>query len=121
MKNVIFNNSFGALNSANQKFSEDGLVSLWNLNENSGTIVYDSEDGNDGTIYGASWTEGVSGSALKFDGKNDYVIVPDADNLDITQSLSIMAWANPQKNKTAKVAQKGDWDGYNIGLDKWKG
>ena len=105
----------------NKSFNKDGIVSLWNLNENSGTIVYDSEDGNDGTIYGASWTEGISGSALKFDGKNDYVSIPDADNLDITQSLSIMAWAKTEKNVTAKVVQKGDWDGYNIGLDKWKG
>jgi len=47
--------------------------------------------------------------------------VPDADNLDITQSLSIMAWAKTEKNKTAKVVQKGDWDGYNIALDKWEG
>ncbi len=105
----------------NKSFNKDGIVSLWNLNENSGTIVYDSEDGNDGTIYGASWTEGISGSALKFDGKNDYVSIPDADNLDITQSLSIMAWAKTEKNVTAKVVQKGDWDGYNIALDKWKG
>jgi hypothetical protein len=26
----------------------------------------------DGTIYGASWTTGISGSALSFDGVDDY-------------------------------------------------
>ncbi|MCD4789746.1 MAG: LruC domain-containing protein, partial [Bacteroidales bacterium] len=90
-KNRIFNNSY---NSANQKSGKDGLISSWHFNENSGTTLFDSEDGNNGTIYGATWTDGISGSALKFNGTDDYVLVPDAENLNITQSLSIMAWVN---------------------------
>ncbi|HEC76437.1 MAG TPA: LamG domain-containing protein, partial [Thermoplasmatales archaeon] len=34
-----------------------GLVSWWNFNEGSGTTAYDSVDANDGTIYGATYTD----------------------------------------------------------------
>ena len=116
-KNLILKN----YNSSNQSLYQGSLISLWHLDENSGTTAFDSEDGNNGTIYGASWTEGISGSALHFNGEDDYVSAPDADNLDLTDSLTIMAWAKTEENKTAKVAQKGDWDGYSIALDVWNG
>jgi hypothetical protein len=46
----------------------------WKFDENSGNIAHDtSVHNNDGTIYGASWTTGYSGSALLFDGVSDYV------------------------------------------------
>ena len=35
---------------------ETGLVSYWNFNEGSGTTLTDlTSNGNDGTIYGATW------------------------------------------------------------------
>ncbi|HEC76438.1 MAG TPA: PKD domain-containing protein, partial [Thermoplasmatales archaeon] len=34
-----------------------GLVSWWDFNEGSGTTAYDSVDANDGTIYGATYTD----------------------------------------------------------------
>lgn len=44
------------------------LVASWHFNESSGTIVTDSSgNGNNGTIYGATWAEGISGTALEFD------------------------------------------------------
>ena len=40
---------------------EDGLISYWNFNQDSGNILFDvSGNSNDGTIYGATWsTEGA--------------------------------------------------------------
>jgi len=49
------------------------IVSYWTFDEGSGTIAYDSASGNDGTINGAQWTSGVRGTALSFDGEDDYV------------------------------------------------
>ena len=48
----------------------------WLMDEGSGSVIYDeTENDNDGTISGASWVDGISGSGLDFDGSNDYVEV----------------------------------------------
>ncbi len=31
------------------------------------------------------------------------------------------AWVKPAEHKTAKILQKGDWDGHGIGQDSWDG
>jgi len=52
-------------------------VSHWKFDEGTGTTAKDSVGDNDGTLSGATWTtEGVSGSALEFDGTDDYVTAP---------------------------------------------
>ncbi|MEA3505696.1 MAG: LruC domain-containing protein [Bacteroidota bacterium] len=99
----------------------ENIISTWNFNENSGSIANDSESDNNGTISGAQWEAGVEGSCLKFDGINDYVAVSNAQNLNPSQEITIMAWAKTSENKTAKIAQKGDWDGHGIWQDKWNG
>jgi LruC domain-containing protein len=102
--------------------SGDGaLVSWWKFNENSGTTANDSKGDNNGEIHGAKWTQGVEGEALSFDGINDYVIVPNAENFNVTKKITIMAWAKTEENKTAKIAEKGDWDGHSILQDHWNG
>jgi hypothetical protein len=51
-----------------------------------------TEGGNDGTIYGATWTTGILDDALSFDGTNDYVTVPHDASLNITGDITISAW-----------------------------
>jgi len=73
----------------------DGVVGSWHFDEGSGTIAYDySGNGNDGTIYGATWTnDGKFGSALNFDGSDDYVDCGNDDSLNFgTGDFSISAW-----------------------------
>jgi hypothetical protein len=44
-------------------------VLVLHFDEGSGTVARDSSGyGNDGMIHGATWTEGISGKALSFDG-----------------------------------------------------
>ena len=70
----------------------DGVVGSWHFDEGSGTTAYDtSGNDNDGTIYGATWTDGKFGKALSFDGVDDYVEVPDSDSLDL-QTLTLEVW-----------------------------
>jgi hypothetical protein len=70
---------------------EDGLVGYWSFNEGNGTILHDnSGNGYDGTIDGATWTTGVLGGALSFDGINDYVQFS-SPVLNIP-SYSVCAW-----------------------------
>ncbi|MBA3043924.1 hypothetical protein FP804_02165, partial [archaeon] len=75
------------------KNAEEGLVACWYFDENNGTTAYDSSgNGNDGTIYGATWTDGINGSALSFDEVDDYV---DCSDISATDSMTIEAWINP--------------------------
>ena len=54
-----------------------GAVGVWRMDENTGTVTADaSGNGNNGTLLGATWTTGVIGSGLHFDGSG-YVNIPD--------------------------------------------
>ncbi|MFC2058153.1 DNRLRE domain-containing protein [Chloroflexota bacterium] len=68
------------------------MVSYWNFDEGSGSVAQDCAGDNDGTILGATWTTGVVGNAMSFDGDNDYVEVSDNSSLDITDDITIEAW-----------------------------
>lgn len=71
----------------------EGLVGYWNFDEGSGTTAHDTSGiGLNGAILGATWTTGVSGSALLFDGVNDCVDLP--DNNFKFQTFSISCWAS---------------------------
>ena len=71
----------------------DGLVGYWSFDEGSGTTAHDSSGNrNDGTIYGAAWTDGKFGKALSFDGIDDYALVPASASLNISDAVTIAAW-----------------------------
>ncbi len=97
------------------------LISSWNLDENSGNIAHDSKAINNGTITGATWGTGITGSCLNFNGINSNVNMPNTPSLNPVNELTMMAWAKTLENKTTKIFQKGDWDGHGIGQGKWDG
>jgi hypothetical protein len=74
-----------------------GLVGGWGFDETSGTGVTDgSGRGNNGTIAGATRsTAGRFGSALTFDGVNDWVTVADSASLDLSTRATLEAWVFP--------------------------
>ena len=74
----------------------DGLVGYWNFDEGEGNTALDnSGNDNDGTVYGASYVDGISGTALSFDGEDDYVEIQDDTSLHIGEnSFSLCAWVN---------------------------
>lgn len=77
-------------------------VGAWLFNENSGNKVFDlSGNGNHGT-FGAgtaapTWVLGRTGSALEFDGTEDYVNIPSSSDFDLATG-TISFWT---KKKTA--------------------
>jgi hypothetical protein len=74
-----------------------GPIAAYNFNENLGTVINDlSGNSNTGSIFQALWNpSGKFGSALSFDGSNDYVSVPDANSLDLTNRMTLEAWVRP--------------------------
>jgi len=96
---VFWNNYYGDLFDCSAKHSwiqdelpDSNLVAYWKFDEGSGSTAYDSAGSNNGTIYGATRTTGVSGDALDFDGEDDYVEVPDDDSLNPVNEISISYW-----------------------------
>ncbi len=76
------------------------LVGWWRLDEGSGTTALDlSEYGNDGTLQGdPQWVNGKFGKALQFDGVDDWVEIPHADILTVTDEVTVMAWINAERH-----------------------
>lgn len=83
--------SFGYL-LPSRAIGANGLVSLWRFEEGEGTTAHDSVGNNDGTIYGASWTTGMIGGALSFDGVDDYVDVGNDNSLKPLLPVTLSAW-----------------------------
>ena len=84
-----------------QASSDDGLVAEWHFDEGSGSAVADSSgNGNDGTIYGATWVDGKYGKALHFDGVNDYLDCGNDNSLKMgTNSFTLEAWIKTSTTK----------------------
>ena len=99
----------------------DNLVSYYKLDENTGNTANDSKGGNNGTISGAIWGQGISGSCLVFNGTTGAVKVPSKLNLNPVYGITMMAWAKTTNYATTKIFQKGDYDGHGLGLGNWGG
>jgi len=86
------------------------LIGWWWFDEGSGTIARDSSQyGNHGTLTnGPVWVPGVFGSALKFDGVDDYVLVPHNTSLTVSNEVAVAVWIYPQRY----IGPTGDpWQG----------
>ena len=70
-----------------------GLVSHWKLDETSGTTASDSSGTNNGTVNGATWTEGKVNNGLSFNGTTNRVTTN--SNLNITGEITVSAWIYP--------------------------
>jgi prepilin-type N-terminal cleavage/methylation domain-containing protein len=74
-----------------------------------------------GNMHNAIWVDGLTGQAVAFNGVNSYVLVPHSTDFKLTTQVSMEAWVYAGDQKTAKIIEKGDWDGQGIGQDKWQG
>ena len=70
-----------------------GLVSYWKFDEGVGTKAMDNNGkGNNGTITGATWTNGKFGKALSFNGSTNYVSAGTSDTLNMTGDFTSSLW-----------------------------
>jgi len=87
--------------------SNDGLIAYYNFDEGTGEILNDvSGNGNNGRIYGAQWTSGKYGGALKFNGLDNYVGTS-KHLMDNLEQYTLEGWIN-----TSFVPPRGNgWQG----------
>jgi hypothetical protein len=94
--------------SGNTHAQGSDIVATWHFDEGSGTVVSDSSgNGYDGAVHGATWTTGISGGALDFDGLDDYVGIVNSSSLDNLNALTFEAWIYPRINAHWHVISKG--------------
>ncbi|MBN1510198.1 MAG: LamG domain-containing protein [Sedimentisphaerales bacterium] len=94
------------------QFNTGRLVAWWRFDGKAGKQVTDaSGHGHTGQIRGdPTWTSGISGGALQFDGKGDYVEIGANPEFNMTGQITVAAWfkiASFDKESQALVT-KGD-------------
>jgi predicted ribosomally synthesized peptide with SipW-like signal peptide len=98
---------------------QEEIVGDWHLDENAGTVAYDSSGwGNNGAINGAGWTGGKYNPALSLDGLNDNIVVNDSDSLK-PEKVTLEAWVKrdgtPGVYKyIAGKSYGGGWGSYHL-------
>jgi len=94
----------------------DGLVLHYSMDNDavSGSVLTDnSNEGNDGEIYGATTgANGIKNEALFFDGTDDYVSGPDDSSLDVENALTVSLWTyrTGTGDQNPRVWTKGGWN-----------
>ncbi|MHA1288058.1 MAG: LamG domain-containing protein [Candidatus Thorarchaeota archaeon] len=90
--------------------SDEELALCLPFNEGYGSVVHDvSGNGNNGTIYGATWVRGRLGWALSFGGEDDYVEVPSTSDFH-PNALTISVWVYPKSVPNLRgIVDKGGW------------
>ena len=93
---LIFALGFASPNSLLAAAGRGSLVGYWAFDEGKGDIAKDySENGNDGILKGGpKWVDGKFGSALEFDGVDDYVEVPNMAGIAAFDEGTIELWVN---------------------------
>jgi len=82
---IYYGNSGCSSQQAAEKVWDSSYCGVWHLGDFYDSTQYD----NDGTIYGANFITGISGSALSFDGDNDYVSLGNNPILDgVSQTVT---------------------------------
>jgi len=97
--------TFGTV--AQAELDLEACIGAWLFDEGKGNKAEDaSGKNNHGKIDGAKWVKGKFGQALDFNGKGDFVEIPDSDSLtkDI-EEISILAWAHLKR-----VVTQGTWN-----------
>jgi hypothetical protein len=105
-----------------------GLVGFWSFDgkDMAGVTSYDrSGNGNNGTLTNSpARTAGKIGQALRFDGVNDLVSVPDAATLSPAGEITISSWVDPGETISGTAEHvRGliDSGAYSIFFDKSDG
>lgn len=102
-----------------------GAAGVWPLDEGAGTTTLDTSDSNvpGSLVNGPAWTAGRLGSALAFDGVDDYVEIPHAAALG-AYPLTVATWikttsASGVRGIVNKYAA-GSFNGWNLFLNDGK-
>lgn len=96
----------------------ENIVGIWLFDDDDPAVAIDSSgNGHEGQIKGAQLVDGKYGEALMFDGMDDVVTVPHADDLTLS-SFTIAAWfkCSGPNDQWQGIAGKDSWPVRNYSL-----
>lgn len=89
-------------------------VAWWKFDEGYGPIAYDTMGKSNGTVNGPTWTTGIVGNALDFDGTNDLVWIPDNDAIRLgSGDFTLSAWIYPRSSDLVERTILAKVEGLN--------
>lgn len=106
--------------------ADGSTVALWHFDESVGTVAFDETTNYDGDIFGASWagptwTAGLFGDALLFDGVDDCVQIPHSASLDISGTgITLEAWVNAEAFPSGRVIDIAKQGAYALQIYQGK-
>lgn len=103
MRTLLALTAIGFLAAAPQEAKKADLAGHWKLDDGKGETAADAAGGGAGTgklVGGPVWSAGRIGGALAFDGKDDYVELPNTPALENLQegSYTISVWFKPENS-----------------------
>jgi len=111
--------AYGGTDQASCSLRSTPVIARWTFDESSGNAAYDSAGDNHGTVYGATWAQGLMDGALQFDGIDDCVdcgngpaLAPD----QFTISLWIYAQAGTGSRSILRKSGGGNDQDYEFKL-----
>ncbi|MBE0536566.1 MAG: hypothetical protein IH624_12945 [Phycisphaerae bacterium] len=102
IRNCIFwNNRYGNTAGCSSRYSWDWqpppAVARWKFDETGGKTVYDSVNGNHGTMYDGVRGQGQVGGGIELDGDRDYVLIPNSASISVGRgNYTLSAWVRPR-------------------------
>lgn len=106
-----WNNPLDNKEDQTEEIPADGLVAYYPFN---GSANDESNNGNNGVVYGAVLTEDRFGNidkAYSFNGRDNYIIVNSSSSLQPTKEMTVAVWLFPLSYPTD--AMDGWMDGYS--------
>jgi hypothetical protein len=99
----------------------NGLLGEWLMNEGTSTTVHDSSgNGVTMTLSGSPlplWVPGKHGTAIKFDGSNNYLTSPSAKMLPSGSTMTVSGWVKLTTNKSWSTVMAHEWTAKNGSWD----
>jgi hypothetical protein len=96
----------------------DSTVAHWRFDEGAGSVAADDGGPHYAKLAGPAWVPGKRGTALRFDGRDDYGYVLECPELRIAREFTVEAWISteaPQRTQTIVSKLPHYWIGLHQG------
>lgn len=117
---MLFHKGFYNDSSSNLKIIVPIPTYITQLNVNSQLFTI---NGNTVDIYtfGKKKTPTFINYSLHLNGTTDWVAIQNSSNIVLNNAFTLEAWVKCEKQQSVKIIEKGDWDGFGLGQDLYKG